>query len=135
MLFCYAMEEPLMPALSGWKPLRIARDHDSAPAHHRRAVERADCRRPRHWPALCAIGHLEHRLGDMSHAVQPSLAEAAAERVHWQFALQRDPAVLDERVSLASLAEAGRFQPVERGRAESVVQLRGVHIGWAESRR
>ena len=57
----------------------------------------------------------------MTHAVQATFAQAAAEGIDRQFAFQGNASVLDKAIGFALSAEARRFQPVQRGGAESVV--------------
>src|SRR6266508_4292911 len=100
---------------------RLFGDYQPAAAQHRRTVDRADCGGARDLTLVCASGYLKHSLGDVSHAVEPPLAQAATKGVDRQLALQGNTAVLDKSVGFALRAKAGRLKPVERGRAETVV--------------
>src|SRR6185312_5033579 len=76
---------------------------------------------------------LQGALDDVPKTVDAPGAEAAAERVERQLAVQLDPPVLDEIERLALLAESVGFEAVDHRGREAIIDLRHVHILRAES--
>src|SRR5580658_1128122 len=73
-----------------------------------------------------AAGGLQGAFDDVPEAVDAPGAEAAAEGVERQLAVEFDAAVLDEIERLAFLAESVAFEPVDHRGREAVVDLRDV---------
>src|SRR5580700_2208167 len=71
----------------------------------------------------------------MTHPVHSALAQAAAEGIDRQLALERDTTVLHELTTLATRAESRGFEPVERRGIETIVELGRVHIARSGVRR
>src|SRR3984893_8903548 len=80
-----------------------------------------------------AAGGLQRAFDDVPEAVDAAGAEAAAEGVERQVAVQFDAAVLDEIERLAFLAEAVAFEAVNHRGREAVVDLGDVDIFRGEA--
>src|SRR5205807_8719451 len=80
-----------------------------------------------------AAGSLQGAFDDVPEAVDAAGAEAAAEGVERQVAVQFDAAVLDEVERLALLAEAVAFETVDHRGREAVVDLREVDVLGGEA--
>ena len=73
-------------------------------------------------------------VGRMAVAVDPAGAEAAAEGVERQVAVELDAPVLDEIERLTLLAKPIGFKPVDHRSGEAVVDLRDIHIARLQVR-
>src|SRR5579872_6211677 len=80
-----------------------------------------------------AAGGLQRALDDVPQAVDAAGAEAAAEGVERQVAVQFDAPVLDEVERLAFLAEPVAFEPVDHRGREAVVDLRDIDVLGGEA--
>ena len=86
--------------------IRLPHENKRRPRHDRRARPHEANIRVLHLAGAGASGCLQRALDDVPQAVDPPGAEAAAEGVERQFAIEFDAAVLDEIQRLAFLAEA-----------------------------
>src|SRR5439155_24211638 len=86
-----------------------------------------------HLARAGAAGGLQGALDDVPQAVDAAGAEAAAEGVERQLAVQFDAAVLDEIERLALPAEAVAFEAVDHRGGEAVIDLRHVDIFRGEA--
>src|SRR5262249_14551780 len=102
--------------------------HDRRAGAHERDVDVL------HLTLSGASRRLQRPLDDVPEAVDAPGAQAPAERVQRQLAVELDPSVLDEIERLAFLAEAIRLEAVDDRRGEAVVDLRDVDVFRRETR-
>src|SRR6476659_3463789 len=81
----------------------------------------------------CAFRCLQRAFDDVPETVNAARAQAAAERIERQLAVELDAPVLNEVERLALLAEAIRLEPIDHRRREAVVDLRHVDVLRAEA--
>src|ERR1700737_4262039 len=134
------------------KPVPTFRDHALSGPDLRDATSMwladKDERRPGHDPGAGAHernvgvfdlaragppGCLQRAFDDVPQAVNAAGAEAAAEGVEWQLAVELDAPVLDEIERLAFPAEAVGLQAIDHRGGKPVVDLRDVDILRRES--